>query len=82
MSRNPRSRCAATFIASYTKRMLGRREERGVPKRSELEPSTGLAERNGYAAESHPADGLTLELFSILSRYTQPLILPVGIGIK
>ena len=58
--------------------MLGRREERGVPKRSELEPSTGLAERNGYAAENQPTDSLTLELFSLVSRYTQPLVLPDG----
>ena len=54
----------------------------GVPKRSELEPGAGLAERDGYATESHPTDGLTLEFCNILSRYTQPLILPVGIGIK
>ena len=57
-------------MSYITKRRLGRREERGVPKRSELEPSTGLAERNGYAAESQPTDGLTLELFIISARYT------------
>ena len=49
-------------------------EENGVPKRSELEPGAGLAERNGYAAESRTTDGLTLELFSILSRCIQPLM--------
>ena len=63
-------------------RMLGHREESGVPKRSELEPGTGLAERDGYAAESYPTDGLKLEFFNIVTRYTRPLILPVGIGIN
>ena len=36
----------------------------------------------GRAAESHPTDGLKLEFFSISPRYTQPLVLPVGIGIN
>ena len=40
--------------------MLGHREESGVPKRSELEPRTGLAERNGGAAERHQNHGIIL----------------------
>ena len=43
-------------------------EGNSVPKRSEFEPGTGLAERDGYATESHRIDGLTLEFFSILTR--------------
>jgi len=29
---SPRPHCTATFVASYKKRKLGHREERGVPK--------------------------------------------------
>jgi hypothetical protein len=39
----------------------------------ELEPSTGLAERDGYAEESHRIGSITLEFFSISARYTRPL---------
>jgi len=52
-----------------------------APKRSELEPSSGVAERDGWAEDNHPNDRLKLELFGISARYTQPLV-PVGIGIK
>jgi hypothetical protein len=38
--------------------------ESGVPKRSELEPRTGLAERDGGAAERDPPHGRRLHIHS------------------
>ena len=40
--------------------------ESGVPQRSELEPHTGLAERDGGAAERHQSHGRRLQVQTCL----------------
>ena len=48
---SPPSPLTRYLCTGVLKRMLGHREESGVPNRSELEPITGLAERDGWVAE-------------------------------